>query len=175
MLPETCFALARPCETEIICTLELLTGLSMKHYSTYAIEQLCSHIQGDVAAFNWLVNNDYKELLAVLDAIRDDKKAFKFLIESKQFVLAAFVNAIWDDAKAFKFLIDAKAFDWAACANIVNGDDKAEEALARAGKHHFIALAKAILGRIHEDGDRATTPMGVLKNLLNFKKAFEKD
>lgn len=147
----------------------------MKHYSTYAIEQLANHIQGDIAAFNWLINNDYKELIAVIDAIRDDKKAFKYLIESKQFILAAFVNAIWDDTKAFKFLIDSKAFDWAACANIINGDDKAEEALKRAGKYHFIGLAKAILGRIHQDGDRSTTPTGVLKNLLNFKKAFEKD
>ena len=54
----------------------------MKHYSTYAIEQFANHVQGDVAAFNWLINNDYKELIATLDAIRDDKKAFKFLIES---------------------------------------------------------------------------------------------
>jgi len=148
----------------------------MRHYSAHSIEQLTRHIQhGDVEAFNWLINNNYRELLAVIDAIRDDKKAFKFLIDGKHMVLAAFVNSIWDDAKAFKFLIDVKAFDWAACANIVNGDDKAEAALRRVGKYHFIALAKAILGRIHEDGDRATTPTGVLKNLLNFKKAFKND
>ena len=142
----------------------------MKHYSAYAIEQFCAHIQNDVAAFNWLVDNNYRELIAVIDAIRDDKKAFKFLIDSKQFVLAAFVNAIWDDQKAFKFLIDAKAFDWAACANMINGDDKAEEALRAAGKVHFVALGKSILGKIHHDGDRATTPFGVIKSIFNFKK-----
>lgn len=145
----------------------------MKQYPTYAIEQLSHHIQGDKAGFNWLINNGYPELVAIIDAVRDDKKAFHFLITGKHFVLAAFVNTIWDDEKAFKFLIDSKAFDWAACANIINGDDKAEEALKRAGKHHFIGLAKAILGRIHEDGDRATTPVGMIKNLLNFKKAFK--
>lgn len=145
----------------------------MKQYPTYAIEQLSNHIQGDKAGFNWLINNGYPELVAIIDAVRDDKKAFHFLITGKHFVLAAFVNTIWDDEKAFKFLIDAKAFDWAACANIINGDDKAEEALKRAGKQHFIGLAKAILGRIHEDGDRATTPVGMIKNLLNFKKAFK--
>ena len=146
----------------------------MKHYSTFAIEQFGKHIHGDVEAFNWLANNNYRELLATLDAIRDDKNAFKFLIEGKHFELAAFVNAIWDDSKAFKFLIDRKAFDWAACANFINGDDKAAEALKRAGKPHFVALAHSILGRIHEDGDRNTSPAGVIKNMLDFKKAFEK-
>ena len=55
----------------------------MKHYSTFAIEQFCKHIHGDVEAFNWLINNDYRELIAVIDAIRDDKKAFKYLIDGK--------------------------------------------------------------------------------------------
>jgi hypothetical protein len=145
----------------------------MKHYPTFAIEQLANHIQGDVSAFNWLINNGYPELVAIIDAVRDDKKAFKYLIDGKHFVLAAFVNTIWDDEKAFKFLIASKAFDWAACANIINGDDKAEKALKTAGKHHFVGLSKAILGRIHEDGDRATTPVGMLKSIFNFKKKFD--
>lgn len=147
----------------------------MKQYPPIVIEQFAKHINGDISAFNWLINNNYREMVATIDAIRDDKKAFKFLIDGKYFVLAAFVNAIWDDAKAFNFLIDAKAFDWAACANIINGDDKAEEALKRAGKIHFLNLALAIQNKIHQDGDRATTPVGVLKNLLNFRKAFEKE
>jgi hypothetical protein len=130
----------------------------MKHYPTFAIEQLANHIQGDVSAFNWLINNGYPELVAII---------------GKHFVLAAFVNTIWDDEKAFKFLIASKAFDWAACANIINGDDKAEKALKTAGKHHFVGLSKAILGRIHEDGDRATTPVGMLKSIFNFKKKFD--
>ena len=88
-------------------------------------------------------------------------------------VLAAFVNTIWDDEKAFKFLIASKAYDWAACANIINGDEKAEAALRASGKFHFVALAKSILGKIHDDGDRATTPWGVMKNLFDFKKKFD--
>lgn len=146
----------------------------MKQYTSFAIEQFGKHIFGDVEAFNWLVNNNHRELIAVLDAIRDDKKAFKFLIDNKYFELAAFVNSIWDDTKAFKFLIDQKAFDWAACSNIINGDEKAELALKAVGKAHYASLAHAILGRIHEDGDRNTSPVGILKNMFNFKKAFEK-
>ena len=56
---------------------------------------------------------------------------------------------------------------------IINGDEKAELALRSAGKYHFIALAKTILGKIHDDGDRATTPWGVMKNLFDFKKKFD--
>ena len=145
----------------------------MKHYSDLALEQFGKHIHGDVQAFNWLIENECRELVATLDAIRDDKKAFQYLIDGKFFELAAFTNAIWDDSKAFKFLIDQKAFDWAACANFINGDDKAEEALKKAGKLHFIAIAHSILGRIHEDGDRNTSPTGVIKNMLDFKKAFK--
>ncbi|MCC6181714.1 MAG: hypothetical protein IT237_07770 [Bacteroidia bacterium] len=144
----------------------------MKVYSAYTIEQFGRYILGDVQAFNWLVENEYRELLATLDAIRDDKNAFKFLIENKYFELAAFVNAIWDDEKAFRFLIDRKAFDWAATANFINGDDKAKEALNRAGTAHFVAVGHAILGRIQEDGDRNVSPMGTLKNMLNFRQAF---
>jgi hypothetical protein len=147
----------------------------MKHYSAYAIDQFTKHVLlNDTAASNWLIENDYRELIAVIDAIRDDKAAFDFLIKGKHFELAAFVNTIWDDAEAFKFLIGKKAFDWAACANIVNGDEKAEEALLRHNKKHFVQLAYAIQGRIRQDGDRAVSPMGVIKSMFDFKKYKDK-
>ena len=132
------------------------------------------HVLGDTPGSNWLVENNYHELIAVIDAVRDDKKAFKFLINNKHFELAAFVNAIWDDDKALRVLLDKKAFDWAACANIINGDDKAQEVLIRVKKGHFLNLAFAIQRRIHEDGDRNVSPWGVFKNLFNLKK-YKKD
>ena len=147
----------------------------MKHYSVHAIDMFTRHILNDTPGSNWLMANGYKELIATIDAIRDDKNAFQYLIKGKHFVLAAFVNAIWEDAGAFKFLIDNKQFDWAAAANIINGDDKAEEALKRAGKNHFVMMAHAIQSRIREDGDRNVSPWGVIKNLLDFKKAFKKE
>lgn len=147
----------------------------MKRYTKEAINHFTRHVQNDIASFNWLINNGYRELVAVIDAVRDDKKAFKYLMENKFFVLAAFVNAIWDDEKAFKFLLDAKAFDWAACANIINGDDGAQAVLKRVNKEHYVLLAHAIQSRIHEDGDRNIGPVGALKRLFDFKKAFQKE
>ena len=145
----------------------------MKFYSTHAIDMFTKHCNKETDGFNWLMNNGYKELVAVLDAVRDDKKAFQYLMSNQHYELAAFVNAIWEDSKAFKFLMDRKAFDWAAAANIVNGDEKAEAVLVKAGKRHFVAMAHAIQYRIREDGDRNMSPMGVFKNLLNFKKALK--
>ncbi len=147
----------------------------MKKYSTSTIDHFTRHVLRNTASFNWLMNNNYRELIMTLDAIRDDKKAFKLLMEGKQFILAAFVNAVWDDEKAFKFLMDAKAFEWAACANIINGDDKAEAFLKRINKESYVLLAHAIQMRIHEDGDRNVGPIGAFKNMLNFKKAFKKE
>jgi len=147
----------------------------MKHYSTHAIDMFTRHVLNDTPGSNWLIENNYRELIAVLDAIRDDKFAFKYLIDGKHFELAAFVNAIWEDASAFKFLIDRKAFDWAATANYINGDEKAEAALNRAGKKHYVMLGNAIQSVVRADGDRAVSPMGVIKNMLDFKKAFKKD
>lgn len=147
----------------------------MKHYSAHAIDMFTRHVLNDTPGSNWLIENNYRELIAVIDAIRDDKFAFKYLIDGKHFELAAFVNAIWEDASAFRFLIERKQFDWAAAANIINGDEKAEVALHRAGKKHFVMMAHAIQSVVRADGDRAVSPMGVIKSMLNFKKAFQKD
>jgi nicotinic acid phosphoribosyltransferase len=146
----------------------------MKAYPKEVIMRFTMFCKKDVPSGEWLMSNGYRELIATIDAIRDDKNAFQFLMDNKHIELAAFVNAIWEDAKAFKFLIDMKMYDWAACANIINGDEKAIEALKRADKIHFIGLALAIQARIHEDGDKATSPWGVMQNMLNFKKALKK-
>lgn len=146
----------------------------MKHYSIHAIDMFTRHVLNDTPGSNWLVENNYRELIAVIDAIRDDKKAFKYLIANKHFELAAFVNAIWEDEKAFQFLIKQKAFDWAASANMICGDDKAEAALERAGKNHFVMMANAIQSVIRKDGDNAMSPMNALRNMFDFRKAFKK-
>ena len=147
----------------------------MKRYNSETINHFTRHVMGDTASYNWLVNNNYNELIATLDAIRDDKIAFKFLMTHKHLLLAAFVNAIWDDGEAFRFLWNAKAYEWAATANIINGDDKAEAVLKKANKEHFVLLAHAIQSRIHEDGDRNIGPVGALKSIFDLKKAFKKD
>ena len=45
----------------------------------------------------------------------------------------------------------------------------------KAKKENYVLLAHAIQMRIHEDGDRNVSPIGALRNMLNFKKAFKKE
>jgi len=146
----------------------------MRKYSAETIDHFTRYVLRDTPSFNWLMNNGYMELLATLDAIRDDPKAFRYLMENKHVILAAFVNSIWDDEEAFQFLMRHKAFEWAACANIVNGDDKAADFLKRIKKENFVLLAHAIQSRIHEDGDRNTSPITVFKNMLDVRRAWKK-
>lgn len=145
----------------------------LKSYPKEAIEKFTQHVYTDTTAFNWLILNNFKELIATLDAIRDDKNAFQYLIKSKHYHLAAFVNAVWDDDEAFDFLIKVNQPDWAACARIIDGDEKAEEVLLKLNKKHFVDLAYAIQSRIREDGDKFTSPIHVLQNTFNFKKIFK--
>lgn len=144
-------------------------------YPKVSIQYLTRHIMRDTAGFNWLMEHEYTELIALFDAIRDDRRAFAMLMDNKYFILAAFANAIWDDEKALKLLMDMKAFEWAACANRINGDVSAEEFLKRIQREDYVLLAHAIQSRIHEDGDRNVSPIGVFKSIFNFKKMFGKD
>lgn len=148
--------------------------LMYRRYSPKTIDMFTRHTLRDTAAFNWLMENGHRELIATLDAIRDDKMAFKYLMESKYYVLGAFVNAIWDDENAFQFLMKVRAVEWAACANIINGDASAEGFLKKIKRENYVLLAHAIQMRIHEDGDRNVGPIGALKNMLDFRKAFKK-
>ncbi|GIV29761.1 MAG: hypothetical protein KatS3mg028_0827 [Bacteroidia bacterium] len=142
----------------------------LKTYPKEAIEKFTQHVYNDTAAFNWLILNNYKELIATLDAIRDDKKAFNYLIKAKHYHLAAFVNAVWDDEEAMEFLIKIKQPDWAACAKIIDGDEQAEKVLLKLNKKHFVDLAYAIQSRIREDGDRFISPIHAFTSILNIKK-----
>lgn len=145
-------------------------NLTLKQYPKEVIEKFTQHVYQSTEAFNWLILNNYKELIATLDAIRDDKKAFEFLIKNKHYHLAAFVNAVWDDEDAFEFLIKIKQPDWAACARIIDGDEKAEQVLMKLNKKYFVDLAYAIQSRIREDGDRFISPIYTFQNIFHFKK-----
>ncbi|MCX7729391.1 MAG: hypothetical protein N2203_07970 [Bacteroidia bacterium] len=142
----------------------------LKTYPKEIIEKFTQYVYNDTAAFNFLLLNNYKELIATLDAIRDDKYAFEYLIKSKHYHLAAFVNAVWDDEEAFHFLVQINQPDWAACAKIIDGDEKAEKVLLQLNKKHFVDLAYAIQSRIREDGDRFISPIHTFQNIFNFKK-----
>ncbi len=144
-----------------------MSGVVKYNQKTY--EMFTAHVNGSTEGLNYLVEYGHRELIAVIDAIRDDTHAFKFLMNNKFFIQAAFVNAIWEDKEAFKLLMQYEP-EWAAMANLIEGDEKAIEFLSSRKKDYMINLALAIQKRIRQDGDRAASPFSALKSIFKPKK-----
>jgi hypothetical protein len=136
-------------------------ALTMKMLSAYAL----GHLEG----LNYLLEKNYKELIAMIDAIRDDSKALKYLMDNKYYFHAAFVNAIWEDEKAFQLLLKHEP-DLAAASRVIDGDSKAQDMLEKRGKKEVLEMAFAIQKRIREDGDRAVNPLNAFTSIFKKKK-----
>jgi hypothetical protein len=122
-------------------------------YTKEVIDKTTSWISDNKLAEQWLLNNNFEELLQLKDALSRHAKALEYLLVKKHIVLAAFVNAVWDDQKAFKLLMDQQAFHWAATANYINGDVKAAAFLQKNKLAHYLELAKRIQEKIRKEGD----------------------
>ncbi|MEO6902648.1 MAG: hypothetical protein ABI315_05790 [Bacteroidia bacterium] len=122
-------------------------------YTKEVIDKTTTWIRGNNIAEQWLIGNNFEELVYLKDALSRNAKALEYLLIKKHVVLAAFVNAVWDDEKAFKLLMDQKAFHWAAVANYINGDVKAAAFLQKGNLTHYLELAKRIQEKIRKEGD----------------------
>ena len=126
-------------------------------YPKEVIEKTGAWFLDDVQAKEWLLRNNYEEMVQLKDAVGRYPKAFEFLLVNKHVILATFVNAIWDDKQAFKILMEKKEFHWAAVANVINGDEKAKMFLDKNNLRHYTQLALKIQERIRKDGDKGTS------------------
>lgn len=126
------------------------------NYPKEAIEKLTAWVEEDPRAKQWLIDNNYPELVYLKDAASRYAKAFEYLLVHKHIILATFVNAIWDDKKAFKLLMDGKQYHWAAMANYINGDDNAAVFLKKNNLEHYAQLAHVIQAKIRREGDEGT-------------------
>jgi len=61
-------------------------------------------IDGKEEPLFWLLENDYPELAAFANAVRNDKKAFEWLVQNGYPDLAALTKAIEDDFDAYQWL-----------------------------------------------------------------------
>lgn len=134
---------------------------TMKMASAYAL----GHLEG----LNFLLEKNLRELVAVVDAVRDDSKALKYLMDNKYYFHAAFVNAIWEDDKAFQLLLKHAPY-LAAAARVIDGDLKAHEMLEKRGQSDILEFAYAIQKRIREDGDKAVNPLNAFTSIFKKKK-----
>ncbi len=126
-------------------------------YSKDSIEKTIAWVEGDTHAKEWLLKNNFEELVQLKDAASRYPKAFEYLLVHKHVILAAFVNAVWEDKKAFKLLMDKKEFHWAAMANYINGDENAATFLHKNNLKHYAELAIKIQEKIRREGDEGTS------------------
>jgi hypothetical protein len=131
-------------------------------YPEDALVRMKEYANGDKAAAEWLMQNNYKELIATIDCIGGSDAAEDWLEKNKHIMLLAFTNAVWDDSSAFGFLMKHQFIDWAAIANIVNGDEKAYEIFIKLRKKVKLELALAIKSLKNDKQNRGSLLFGAL-------------
>ncbi len=122
-----------------------MTNPDQKEYSAEAILALSAAIERNENAFDWLTQNEQKELAALAEVILFSKnEAMEWLKNNHFNNVVSFVGALNEDEDAINYLMmnDGKA--WAATAEVVNGSDNAQEWLERFFPH-FEKLADAII------------------------------
>jgi hypothetical protein len=131
-------------------------------YPEDALIRMKEYLEGSKAASDWLLANNYKELIATIDAIKGSDAAEEWLQTNKHMVLLAFTKAVWDDEGAFVFLMRHKYIDWAAMANIVNGDQKAYDIFFKLKKKVKLELAIQIRNTKRDAQNRGSLLFGAL-------------
>jgi hypothetical protein len=131
-------------------------------YPEDALIRMKEYDAGNKEALDWLLKNNYKELIATIDAIRGSDAAEEWLEQNKHIMLFAFTKAIWDDEGALIFLLKHKFTDWAAMANIVNGDDKAYEIFVKLQKKVKLELAVQLRSTKHHAQNKGSLLFGSL-------------
>jgi hypothetical protein len=131
-------------------------------YPEDALLRMKAYLESDKEALDWLLKNNYKELIATIDAIKGSDAAEQWLEENKHIMLLAFTKAVWDDEGAFVFLMKHRFYDWAAMANIVNGDEKAYEIFFKLKKKIKLELAIEIRNVKRDAQNRGSLLFGSL-------------
>jgi hypothetical protein len=116
-----------------------------KKYSSEAMLVLTSAIARDEEAFEWLMQNDYKELAALVEVLLYQKQSpLNWLTENHFNHVASFVGALNKDAEAIDYLLLNHGKQWAATADLVNGNREAQDWLMQFFPD-FVKLADALI------------------------------
>ncbi len=123
------------------------------NYSKEVIEKVSEMLGNSTNAFNWLIENNYRELTVLVDGLGGSPQAAKWLRDNKHGVIAAFLAAMYDDdGEAFQYLMKNKAFVWAATVNAQRGDKGARAWLKKNNLDHYNMLAEKIAQKFKSEG-----------------------
>jgi dihydrofolate reductase len=130
----------------------------MINYPKEAIEKMGELADNSSAAFNWLIENNYRELAVVMDGLGGKDESLKWLLDNKHAILAAFLNAIWGDETAFQYLLKNKPI-WAATLNASLGDKGAMQWLKKNKLDQFVKLAEKLHAKFKRESRSETEIM----------------
>jgi hypothetical protein len=103
-----------------------------KKYSEKALLAFGTAVGCDNEAFDWLMNNDYKELGALTDVlVNDSPKAMEWLKNYGFNHLVAFTGALLEEEDAINYLMENNGKNWLATAEMINGSDSAQNWLVQ--------------------------------------------
>ena len=118
----------------------------MKVYTPKEIIHLSEAIHRNEVSYQWLLQNNCRELAALSDyLVYGNYHAKRWLRRNKYEMIRIFIKAWEDDtSSSFDFLMKNNLKEWAATINASNDNEKANQWLIGSNYRHFSLLAKAI-------------------------------
>lgn len=100
-------------------------------------------LNGNKKIYEWLVNNKYPELAALISGIKGSVPAYKWLSKHKFLAFCAFIDALEEDIKALEWLKNHKFDLLLTILLYCKGDIRTELLLKKKAKIYFY-IAKSI-------------------------------
>ncbi|MTI22367.1 hypothetical protein E1176_15145 [Fulvivirga sp. RKSG066] len=127
-----------------------------RKYEIESILRLAEALKGDEVSYQWLKENNFKELAALSDVILHDSKSAKEWLQQYNFkALSALLSALNNDKLAFRYLLYSDFKEWAAVYRCIYKDNEALEWLARYNYSHYGYLAH-VLHTLQESNQKGT-------------------
>ena len=113
----------------------------MKKYELPVLLKLCATIREDATARQWLMENEFRELIEFWDASEHVEKSYKWLLENNHRELAALADGLHGDDKAKVFLIRSGHQELAVFIDAAEGNKTAIDWLIKFNHKHWLAVA----------------------------------
>ncbi len=117
----------------------------IKKYTAEEIIMLSKALYKQEEAYEWLKENDCKELAAFTDVlVHDNKSALTFLHKFNFEIITEFLGALDDHPSSYKYLMENDSKEWAAVISMLNNSSDALAWLTKNDLKHFTILSNAL-------------------------------
>ena len=117
----------------------------IKKYTAEEIIMLSKALYKKEEAYEWLKENDCKELAALTDVLlHDNKSALTFLRQFNFEIITEFLGALDDHPSSYKYLMESDSKEWAAVISMLNNSSDALAWLTKNELNHFAIFSKTL-------------------------------